>query len=116
MLLIAGPCVLEDGPLAREIAERLRAACEGLAVQLVFKASFDKANRTSVTSFRGPGLQEGLRILDRVRESVGLPVTTDIHEPSQAEPAGAVVDLVQIPAFLCRRRTCSSPRRGRASR
>ena len=102
LLLIAGPCVLEDEASALAIAERLKAIAARLPVQLVFKASFDKANRTSVDAFRGPGLERGLAILRRVRESIGLPVTTDIHEPSQAAPVGKVCDLIQVPAFLAR--------------
>jgi 2-dehydro-3-deoxyphosphooctonate aldolase (KDO 8-P synthase) len=102
LLLIAGPCVLEDAAGARRIAEGLRAACEGLPIALVFKASFDKANRTSVMSYRGPGLDAGLRMLDQARESTGLPVTTDIHLPDQARPAAEVCSLLQIPAFLAR--------------
>ena len=102
LLLIAGPCVLENEELAVSIAERLKQIVAGLPVQLVFKASFDKANRTSVESYRGPGLQRGLEMLRRVKEATGLPVTTDIHEPGQAVPAGEVCELLQIPAFLAR--------------
>jgi len=102
LLLIAGPCVLESEALALLIAQRLVELTRGLPVQLVFKASFDKANRTSLESYRGPGLEAGLRMLHRVREATGLPVTTDIHESYQAEPAGRVCDLLQIPAFLAR--------------
>ena len=102
LLWIAGPCVLESESLALEIAEELQRIAESLSVQLVFKASFDKANRTSSGADRGPGLVEGLRILSAVRQTTGLPVTTDIHEASQAAPAGEVCDLLQIPAFLAR--------------
>jgi len=102
LLLIAGPCVLESEELAVSIAERLKQIVAGLPVQLVFKASFDKANRTSVESYRGPGLQRGLEMLRRVKEATGLPVTTDIHEPRHAAPAGEVCELLQIPAFLAR--------------
>lgn len=102
LLWIAGPCVLEDFAAALHIAEELRRIAAALNIQLVFKASFDKANRTSVNSFRGPGLQAGLQILADVRSKTGLPITTDIHESSQAAPAGEVVDLIQIPAFLAR--------------
>jgi 2-dehydro-3-deoxyphosphooctonate aldolase (KDO 8-P synthase) len=102
LLVIAGPCVIETEPLAIEIAMRLREVAQRLAVQLVFKASFDKANRTSIESYRGPGLSAGLGILGRVKEQSGLPVTTDIHLPEQARPAAAVCDLLQIPAFLAR--------------
>jgi len=102
LLVIAGPCVLEEEAATVAIAERLRATLAGLAVQLVFKASFDKANRTSVASYRGPGLERGLAILRRVKEATGLPVTTDIHESSQAAAAAEGCDLLQIPAFLAR--------------
>ena len=102
MLVIAGPCVLEDEPLALLIAERLSQVAAQLPIQLVFKASFDKANRTSVDAYRGPGLEPGLEILQRVKESTGLPVTTDIHEPQHAAPVAEVCDLLQVPAFLAR--------------
>jgi len=102
LLLVAGPCVLEDEAGALKIAEELQVACAGLPVQLVFKASFDKANRTSVESYRGPGLQSGLAILDFVAQATGLPVTTDIHEAAQAAAAAEVCTLLQIPAFLAR--------------
>jgi 2-dehydro-3-deoxyphosphooctonate aldolase (KDO 8-P synthase) len=101
-LLIAGPCVIETEDLTLQIADTIQAACDGLPLQLVFKASFDKANRTSSGSFRGPGIGGGLAILQRVRDTLGLPVTTDVHEPSQAGAIGEVCDLLQIPAFLCR--------------
>ncbi len=102
LLVIAGPCVLEDEPLAASIAERLCEIAAALPIQMVFKASFDKANRTSAASYRGPGLDKGLAILCRVKQATGLPVTTDIHEASQAFAVGEVCDLVQIPAFLAR--------------
>jgi 2-dehydro-3-deoxyphosphooctonate aldolase (KDO 8-P synthase) len=102
LLVIAGPCVLEEESLAVAIAERLKAIAAGLPVQLVFKASFDKANRTSIDAYRGPGLERGLAILRRVREATGLPVTTDIHVPEQAAPVGEVCELIQVPAFLAR--------------
>jgi 2-dehydro-3-deoxyphosphooctonate aldolase (KDO 8-P synthase) len=102
LLLIAGPCVIESEELTRAIARRLKDIVTGLPVQLVFKASFDKANRTSGAAFRGAGLEDGLRVLARVKEETGLPVTTDIHESHQAEPVAAVCDLIQIPAFLAR--------------
>ena len=107
LLVIAGPCVIEDGApgcadMTLSIARRLKQIAQGLPVQLVFKASFDKANRTSAAAFRGPGLQKGLEILARVAAETGLPVTTDIHEPHQAAPAGEVCELLQIPAFLAR--------------
>jgi len=102
LLLIAGPCVIEDEALVLSIAGRLRELADELSLALVFKASFDKANRTSVDSFRGPGLAAGLEILGRVKDATGLPVTTDVHEPSQAAPVAEVCDLIQIPAFLAR--------------
>ena len=102
LLIIAGPCVIENQELTLRIADALRSLAERLPIQLIFKASFDKANRTSITSYRGPGLEEGLAILDRVRQATGLPVTTDIHEVQQAAAAGQVCDLLQIPAFLAR--------------
>lgn len=102
MLFIAGPCVIESEELITEVSERLAAIATELQVPLVFKSSFDKANRTSIHSFRGPGLERGLEILARVKSRTGLPVTTDIHEPGQAEPAAAVCDILQIPAFLAR--------------
>ncbi|MFP6692953.1 MAG: 3-deoxy-8-phosphooctulonate synthase [Pirellulales bacterium] len=102
LLLIAGPCVIESEALTLQIAETLQAACAGLPLQLVFKASFDKANRTSSDSYRGPGIANGLAVLERVRDTLGLPVTTDVHESAQADTIGEVCDLLQIPAFLCR--------------
>jgi 2-dehydro-3-deoxyphosphooctonate aldolase (KDO 8-P synthase) len=102
LLVIAGPCVLEDEASALLIARRLRQIATGLPIQLVFKASFDKANRTSIDSYRGPGLERGLAILREVNQQTGLPVTTDIHQPDQAAPAGEVCQLLQIPAFLAR--------------
>ncbi|MCI0457440.1 MAG: 3-deoxy-8-phosphooctulonate synthase [Gemmataceae bacterium] len=102
LLWIAGPCVIESHELTLSIAERLRELADRLDLPLIFKASFDKANRTSGKSFRGPGLQEGLRTLEAVKRCTGLPVTTDIHEIDQAAPAAEVCDLLQIPAFLAR--------------
>jgi len=102
LTLIAGPCVLETRELALEIAGSLAETCRRLGIRYVFKASYDKANRSSGRSFRGPGLEEGLAILAEVRERVGVPVLTDIHESHQAAAAAAVVDVLQIPAFLCR--------------
>ena len=102
LTVIAGPCVIENRDLTLEIAEELGNVCRDLNVQLVFKASFDKANRTSVASYRGPGLDEGLSVLAQVREQVAVPVTTDIHEADQASVVGQVCDLLQIPAFLAR--------------
>lgn len=102
LLLIAGPCVIESETLCLQIAEALAEIARQLPVQVVFKASYDKANRTSAGSFRGPGIDEGLGVLDRVRRVTGLPVTTDVHLPEQATAAGQVCDLLQVPAFLCR--------------
>lgn len=102
LAIIAGPCVLETVEGATEIALRLREATERLGMQLIFKASFDKANRTSRDSFRGPGIEEGLEILAEVSRQSELPVTTDVHLPEQAAQVAAVCDLLQIPAFLAR--------------
>ncbi|MFM7034495.1 MAG: 3-deoxy-8-phosphooctulonate synthase, partial [Planctomycetia bacterium] len=102
LLLIAGPCVIESESLCMRIAEHLATLATSLPVQVVFKASFDKANRTSGASFRGPGVEDGLAVLEKVRNATGLPVTTDVHLPAQAKAAGHVCDLLQIPAFLCR--------------
>jgi 2-dehydro-3-deoxyphosphooctonate aldolase (KDO 8-P synthase) len=99
---IAGPCVLESEELALEVARRLAAMAHRLGLPLLFKASFDKANRSSIKSYRGPGLEEGLRVLRRVREQTGLPLLTDVHEPAQCAAAAEVCDVLQIPAFLCR--------------
>jgi 2-dehydro-3-deoxyphosphooctonate aldolase (KDO 8-P synthase) len=99
---IAGPCVIESHELTLSIAEEVAALADRLRLPLVFKASFDKANRSSGRSFRGPGLEAGLRTLEEVKRKTGLPVTTDIHECHQAEPAAQVCDLLQIPAFLAR--------------
>ena len=102
LLWIAGPCVLENRESALEIAEELQRIARLLSVQLIFKASFDKANRTSSSAYRGPGLEEGLKILREIGQTTGLPVTTDIHESQQASAVGDVCDLLQIPAFLAR--------------
>jgi len=102
LLWIAGPCVIESHDLTLSIAETLAGFADRLGFQLIFKASFDKANRTSGKSFRGPGLDDGLKTLDAVRAKVGLPVTTDLHEVSQVEAVAQVCDLLQIPAFLAR--------------
>ena len=102
LLLVAGPCVIESEEHALGLARAIRDIAARCGVPYVFKASYDKANRTSLSSFRGPGLAEGLRILRRVREEVGAPVLTDIHEPAHAAPVAEVADVLQIPAFLCR--------------
>lgn len=100
--IIAGPCVIEEEAICFEVAEFLVGLQKETGVKCVFKASFDKANRTSVESFRGPGMAKGLEVLDRVRAKTGLPILTDVHETEQAGPVAEVVDCLQIPAFLCR--------------
>ena len=100
--LIAGPCVIESEEMVMSIAERMKSVTDKLGIPYTFKASFDKANRTSINGKRGPGIEEGLRILEKVKTTFDLPVATDIHEPWQAEPVGKVCNIVQIPAFLCR--------------
>jgi 2-dehydro-3-deoxyphosphooctonate aldolase (KDO 8-P synthase) len=102
LAVIAGPCVLEDHDLSVEVANECKRICEGLGLSYVFKASFDKANRTSVHAHRGHTIDRGLELLGRLRDEVGVPVLTDVHEPAQATRAAEVVDLLQIPAFLCR--------------
>jgi 2-dehydro-3-deoxyphosphooctonate aldolase (KDO 8-P synthase) len=102
LLLLAGPCVVEDRDFMLRIAETIKAICDKHAVGLVFKSSFDKANRSSGESLRGPGMEEGLEILAAVKEHVGVPVVTDVHESWQAAPTAAVADVLQIPAFLSR--------------
>jgi len=102
LFLIAGPCVIESEKLCLNIARFLGDTCRALGIIYIFKASYDKANRTSATSFRGPGLEKGLRILAKVRAEAAVPVLTDVHTESQAARAGEVVDVLQIPAFLCR--------------
>ena len=101
-VFIAGPCVIESAEHCLMMARRVAEAGQAAGVPVVFKASFDKANRSALESYRGPGLQEGLAILGRVRRETGLPVLSDIHQPEQAAPAAAVLDILQIPAFLCR--------------
>ena len=102
LFLISGPCVIESEELCRRVAEHMKAVCERLAMPYVFKASYDKANRTSGDSFRGPGWDEGLMILDRIRQEVGVPVLSDVHGVEEARKAGGVLDCLQVPAFLCR--------------
>jgi len=102
LALIAGPCVAESPDMCMQIAERMAEICGELGVGYVFKASFDKANRTSASGYRGPGLETGLQWLARVAEKLGVPVLSDIHDPQQARPAAEVLDCLQIPAFLCR--------------
>ncbi|MGD0464456.1 MAG: 3-deoxy-8-phosphooctulonate synthase [Tepidisphaeraceae bacterium] len=100
--VIAGPCVIESEKICLSIASKVKRICDKLALAYIFKASFDKANRSSKDSFRGPGLSEGLRVLEKVKREIGVPVLTDIHEPAQAATAAGVVDILQIPAFLAR--------------
>src|SRR6266700_351155 len=102
LFLIAGPCVIESYELCLEVGRHVKRVCEELGLAFIFKASFDKANRSSNASFRGPGLVEGLRILERIKRELGVPVLTDVHESSQAEAAGKIVDVLQVPAFLAR--------------
>jgi 2-dehydro-3-deoxyphosphooctonate aldolase (KDO 8-P synthase) len=102
LFLIAGPCVIESEAHARTMAEAIQRITSDLGIPYIFKASYDKANRTSVKSFRGPGLEEGVRILGRLAKNTGLPVLTDVHEPAHCEIAAEAVDVLQIPAFLCR--------------
>ena len=101
LFLISGPCVIEEESMMLKTAERLKGVAEELNVPLIFKSSFTKDNRSSLEYFQGPGLEEGLRILQRIKTEIGLPTLTDIHYPSQAAPAAEVVDIVQIPAYLC---------------
>ncbi|MDJ0625118.1 MAG: 3-deoxy-8-phosphooctulonate synthase [Candidatus Caenarcaniphilales bacterium] len=101
-LIIAGPCVIENEEVVYRIAAEMKETCKSLGVPFVFKASFDKANRTSIDSFRGPGLKEGLKILKQLKEDLGIWVLSDIHSIEQVEPAAEVLDIIQIPAFLCR--------------
>jgi 2-dehydro-3-deoxyphosphooctonate aldolase (KDO 8-P synthase) len=102
LFLIAGPCVIESEELCLQVARSLKSTCARLGIPFVFKASFDKANRSSGKSFRGPGLEDGLEILRRVGEAAGVPILTDVHTAEQAVAAGRVCDVLQIPAFLCR--------------
>ena len=101
-VLIAGPCVIESAELLDTVAAKLVEINQKLGTDIIFKASFDKANRTSITSFRGPGIERGLQMMADIKAKYGLRLTTDIHETWQAEPTGQVVDIIQIPAFLCR--------------
>ena len=115
LFLMAGPCVIESKTCCINIANRLREIGQRTGVGIIFKASFDKANRSSLRSFRGPGLQKGLEILSEVRRRTNLPVMTDVHEPAQAALVGEVVDCLQIPAFLCRQTDllCACARTGK---
>jgi 2-dehydro-3-deoxyphosphooctonate aldolase (KDO 8-P synthase) len=102
LLLIGGPCALESEDLARKVAETMQEICGRLGISYVFKASFDKANRTSLSSYRGPGLEKGLASLAKIRQELQVPVISDIHATSQVKAAAEVLDIIQIPAFLCR--------------
>lgn len=102
LTILAGPCAIENLDVLLKTAEKLKKVTEKLGINYVFKSSFDKANRSSITSFRGPGLEEGLKMLQRVKSEFDLPIVTDIHTPDQAEPTAEVADILQIPAFLCR--------------
>src|SRR2546430_9082730 len=102
LFLIAGPCVIESEAHARKMAEQVAGIAGDAGLPLIFKASYDKANRSSVKGFRGPGLRDGLRILEKIKSELKLPILTDIHEAAQAEPAAQVCDVLQIPAFLSR--------------
>src|SRR5215217_3550039 len=102
LFVIAGPCVIESAELCLTIARHVKVVCDRLGLAHVFKASFDKANRSSNSSFRGPGITDGIAILERIKNEVGVPVLTDIHEPQQAAVAARVVDILQVPAFLAR--------------
>ena len=102
LFVIAGPCVIESEAMALSTAETLKGIAERLGILLIYKSSFDKANRTSGSSFRGPGLEEGLRILEKVRRETGMPVLTDVHETAQVAAVASVVDVLQTPAFLAR--------------
>jgi len=115
LFVMAGPCVIESKTNCLDIAKRLVDIGRMTGIGMIFKASFDKANRSSISSFRGPGLKKGLQILEAVRQKTRLPVMTDVHEPAQAEAAGKIVDCVQIPAFLCRQTDliCACARTGK---
>ena len=102
LALIAGPCVIESEKIAMEIAEKLKGITTDLHVPFIFKASYDKANRTSIKSFRGPGLNDGLKILQKIKTELDLPVLSDVHKEEEIDPAAEVLDILQIPAFLCR--------------
>ncbi|BBO66541.1 2-dehydro-3-deoxyphosphooctonate aldolase [Desulfosarcina alkanivorans] len=100
--LVSGPCVIEDEAVTLRIAERLKSITDSLGIDFTFKASYDKANRTAITSFRGPGITDGLRVLAKVKETLGVPVLSDVHRINEVEAAAQVLDVIQIPAFLCR--------------
>lgn len=102
LTILAGPCALESKEIAEQVAVGLKKVCQELDINYVFKSSFDKANRSSITSYRGPGMEKGLEILAEIKEKYDLPIVTDIHAPEQAKPVAEVADILQIPAFLCR--------------
>jgi 2-dehydro-3-deoxyphosphooctonate aldolase (KDO 8-P synthase) len=102
LVLISGPCVIENEKTAMETADFLKKLAEKLDIPFIFKSSYDKANRTSINSFRGPGMKEGLRILAKIKEKFGIPILSDVHRFSEIEAAEQVLDVIQIPAFLCR--------------
>ncbi|HJM08622.1 MAG TPA: 3-deoxy-8-phosphooctulonate synthase, partial [Gammaproteobacteria bacterium] len=102
LTLIAGPCVIESKDLIHDVAGKIKEITESLGIGYIFKSSFDKANRTSIHSFRGPGMEEGLSILESVRDQLGVPVITDVHEDTPLNEVASVVDVLQTPAFLCR--------------
>ena len=112
---MAGPCVIESEEMVMEIAREMKAICDDLGIPYIFKASYDKANRTSVSSFRGPGIEKGLEILARVRETVGVPVVTDVHTEAEVPLVAKYVDVLQTPAFLCRQTDfiCACARTGK---
>ena len=102
LTILAGPCAIESQSILDETASELKEICQKLDINYVFKSSFDKANRSSITSFRGPGMEKGLEMLAEIKAKYDLPIVTDIHTPDQAEPVSKVADILQIPAFLCR--------------
>ena len=102
LVLIAGPCVIESEKIVRQIAEKLKRVTEDLRVPFIFKASYDKANRSSIKSFRGPGLKKGLKILQKIKTDMNIPILSDVHKEEEVLPASEVLDILQIPAFLCR--------------
>ena len=102
LVLIAGPCVIESEEATLQLAQELKTITGKLGIPFIFKASYDKANRTSVNSYRGPGIEEGLRILAEVKKKARVPILSDVHHPSEVDPAGRTLDVIQIPAFLCR--------------
>ena len=102
LILIAGPCVIESEELCLSVAKRIKAICREMNISFIFKSSFDKANRTSIDSFRGPGLKKGLRVLAKIKEKLSIPVLSDVHCKEELKQAGRILDVIQIPAFLCR--------------